>query len=209
MTWITCEAPQVFSVSKILKSFTQNERALKKYLRRFLSGSQDIEDAAQEAFLKAFATEIRTDVREPKALLFTAAKHVALNQIANKSNGATDFTEDLGSSDVLIDNGQANMEAQLDGRRKLLVVSQAIASLPTNCRQVFIMRKVNGLAVKEIAKLMNISVSGVEKHVATGLVKCSQFFRSHGYDPADFGPRAIARPKQETKVSKLKQTNDE
>ena len=65
-------------MSKILKNYLQHEAAIKKYLSRFFSRPQDIDDVAQEVFIKAFATEIRTEVRNPKRLLFRAAKHAAL-----------------------------------------------------------------------------------------------------------------------------------
>lgn len=174
-------------MSKILKSFMQNERALKKYLGRFLSRSADVDDIAQEAFLKAYVTEVRSEVHSSKALLFRAAKHLALNEIARKANKSTDYTEDLGVLDVLEDRNAFTAEDQLDSKRKLIIFTKAVASLPPNCRKVFLMRKMEGLKVKEIATRLNISVSGVEKHVATGLVKCSQYFREHGYDLSDLG----------------------
>lgn len=198
------------ALADILRVFVENERALRRYLARFLNRPQDIEDVAQEAFLKTFAADAKQDIQAPKSFLFTVAKHTALNETARKSTTTTDYIEDSETSSVLEDKGQVSAESELDSKRKLLVFSQAVANLPPNCRRAFLLRKLEGLKVKEIAREMDISVSGVEKHIATGLVKCSQYFKEHGYDPSEFG--ASSTPKgctaQET-ISALVKVRDE
>lgn len=188
-------------MSDILKSFLQNERGLKKYLSRFFSSPEDIDDVLQDVFLRAFVTEIRTGVRAPKLLLFRAAKHVALNKLARKSLSTTDYIEDMGGSSVFLDKRQSALDDQIDSKRKLLIFSQAVASLPPNCRKVFILRKFEGLPNKEIAKRMKISISGVEKHIAVGLAKCSQYLRHHGYSPSEFGRSVTAAEQTRADVS--------
>lgn len=196
-------------MADILKVFLENEKALRAYLSRFLSRAQDIEDVTQEAFLKTFAADIKTEVRAPKSYLFTVAKHTALNETAKKGNATTDYVEDLTDSSVLEDKGRVNAEDTLDSKRKLLVFSKAVASLPPNCRQVFLLRKVEGMKVKEIARHMGISVSGVEKHIAVGLLKCSQYFKEQGYDPAEFGARKPRNQKTEDSIAAFLRVKDE
>ncbi len=174
-------------MTAILDSFLKHELALKKYLSRFFKAQQDIEDAVQDTFLKAFAAETKAEIQSPKAYLFRVAKHTALNALAKKANHTTDYIEDSVSSSVLHDRGQVGADDTLDSRRKLVVFSKAVASLPPGCRRVFLLRKMDGLKVKEIARHLDISVSGVEKHIAAGLVKCNQYFKEHGYDPSEFG----------------------
>jgi RNA polymerase sigma-70 factor (ECF subfamily) len=99
-------------------------------------------------------------------------------------------TEDFGGSDVFTDTGASHPVDVVDSRRRLLHFARAIAELPPACRQVFWLRKVEGLKVMEIASRLGISGSAVEKHVASGLLKCSQYFRSIGIDPVDLVPIA-------------------
>lgn len=180
-------------MSGVLESFLRHEKALKKYLTRFFSRRQDIDDIAQEAFIKAFATELRADIRHPKGLLFRAAKHAALSELAKKAHTTTDYLEDIGESPVLIDKESASSDEIVDGRLKLAVFSKAVAKLPPTCRKVFILRKFEGLTTKEIAARMKISVSAVEKHIGTGLMKTSRFMEEVGYEPSEFG-RASTKP---------------
>jgi RNA polymerase sigma-70 factor (ECF subfamily) len=69
----------------------------------------------------------------------------------------------------------------------LFVLTQAVAQLPVECQRVFLMRKVEGLRVKQIATRLNVSVSTVEKRLARALLLCDRYLRQQGYDAAEFG----------------------
>lgn len=196
-------------MSDILQSFLSNELALKRYLSRFFSRAQDIEDVVQETFLKAFVTEIKTKVHYPKAFLFKVAKHIALHEIEKKANTTTDCVADFNDSLFAHETHVAGADETLELKRKLFVFSKALAALPPNCRRVFYMRKVEGLQVKEIARTLNMTVSGVEKHIATGLVKFSIYFREHGYSPEELGPVAVRFDQQRVAhIAKQRKAND-
>lgn len=164
--------------SAVSKAFFENESFLKKFLARFLSHPEDIEDVAQETFLKAFNAERNAAIRSPKAFLFQIAKNAALAKLTKKAQVITDYIEDLGAPEVLSD--EASIEDQVAGRQKFAVFCQAAASLPPQCRRAFLMRKVYGLSHKEISERLGISISTVEKHMAKGLQRCSDFMRDNG-----------------------------
>jgi RNA polymerase sigma-70 factor (ECF subfamily) len=163
--------------------FLAQQFSLKRFIARFFSSPQDIEDVAQEAYLRAFnAEKAGEEVRSPKAFLFRIAKNVALNELASKSRLLTDYIEDSTAQDV-IDKGSST-EEQAIGHEKLAMFCRAVASLPVQCRRTFLMRKVYGLSHKEISEQLGISISTVEKHVASGLLRCSMYLREGGY-PVD------------------------
>src|SRR5262245_12055701 len=88
--------------STISSGFVSHLPTLKRFLARFFSRPQDIEDVAQETYLRAFDAErAGEEVRSPKAFLFRIAKNLALNELARKSRLLTDYIEDLASPDVL------------------------------------------------------------------------------------------------------------
>lgn len=178
--------------SVVSKIFLENQSAIKRFLARFLSGAHDIEDVAQEAYLRAFKAEKDQEVRSPKAFLFRIAKNIALNELAKKSRLLTDYIEDSGSSDVIGD--ETSPEQRAAEQQKLAVFCQAVAALPAQCRRAFLLRKVYGLSHKEIAAELNISVSTVEKHVAEGLARCSSYLREAGHAGDNVAELAQARP---------------
>ena len=177
----------ICTVSRILKVFLENEAGIRRHIRRFCSNAGDIDDFMQEAFLQSFAAELRTDIRNPKAFVFEVAKNVALAEYRKSKRSPTERLEDFGGADLILDEGQSSAADDLDGRRKLAFFARAVAQLPPKCREAFLMRRIDGLPYKQIANRMNISVSAVEKHVATGLLKCHAYLSDHGLNPSEFG----------------------
>jgi RNA polymerase sigma-70 factor (ECF subfamily) len=185
--------PRAGKSSGISRAFLEHQSAIKRFLSRFLSGFHDIEDLAQETYLRAFKAEQNQEVRSPKAFLFRIAKNIALNELSRKSRLLTDYIEDSVSSDVI--GVEASPEQRAAEQQKLAVFCQAVAVLPAQCRRAFLLRKVYGLSHKEIAAELNISVSTVEKHVAQGLMRCSAYLREAGHAVENVA-RLPTEPKQ-------------
>ena len=179
-------------MSQILKAYLENESGLRKHVSRLCARPQDVEDLLQETFLKSFAWELKAGITHPKAFLFTVARNLALLDRRKKRRKPAEFLEDCGGSDIVLDEGQAAADSWIDGRRKLALFAQALAHLTPQCRQAFLLRRIEGLQYKQIADRMNISVSAVEKHVANGLLKCNAYLRAKGYDPTEFGAPTAA-----------------
>ena len=169
-------------MSQILRAFLENERGLKRFLSRFFPRAQDVDDIAQETFLRAFAAEADRDVLTPRAFLYRIARNLALNERAKHANTTTGSIEDYPDPSVLGAGDQVSGEDLIEGRRKMAIFAEAVSSLPPQCRRVFMLRKVHGLSQKEVAEKLGISASTVEKHVAMGLLKCSDYLRLRGYE---------------------------
>jgi RNA polymerase sigma factor (sigma-70 family) len=163
------------SSTAVQDAFLKNQTALKRFISRFFRNVQDVEDVAQEAFLRAYSAENGRDIEQPKAFLFRIAKHIALNQLSRKSRQITDYLEDLSSSDVLLVEG--SVEEEFAARQTLGLHCEAVATLPPHCRRVYMMRKVHGMSHKEIAGHLGIAVSTVEKHLIKGIAECDRYVR--------------------------------
>jgi RNA polymerase sigma factor (sigma-70 family) len=166
----------------ILDVYLKNEAAIKRFLKRILPRSADVDDFAQETFIRAFTADAAEPARFPKAFLFRVAHNLALNECAKFANTRTNSLEDLGESPVLIDNSDAKIEEDMELRQRARLLAQAVASLPPQCSRAFLLRKVYGYSYRSIAERMNITVSTAEKHVALGLLRCSEFLKRQGYD---------------------------
>ena len=79
--------------SRLFDAYISCEVSLKRFLRRFYSNSDDIEDLAQEAFLRAFDAEGGQEIQSPKAYLFRVARNIALRELGKKSRQLTDYLE--------------------------------------------------------------------------------------------------------------------
>jgi RNA polymerase sigma-70 factor (ECF subfamily) len=169
--------------SEVSSAYLEHRTFLKRFLSRFLSNPDDIDDVVQETFLRAYNAENNdTDIHSPKAFLFRVARNLALKELGRKSRRITDYIEDLGATEVI--DEQSSVEDQVAERERLAVFCKAAAALPLQCRRAFLLRKIYGLSQQEISRELNISVSTVEKHLATGLMRCNAFMAAHGYQPA-------------------------
>jgi RNA polymerase sigma-70 factor (ECF subfamily) len=172
-------------MSSILAAYLENEAALKRFLRRFLGRvlSRDmVDDLAQETFLRAYAAEALEDIASPRAFLFKVARNLVLNERAKLSNATTEPLEDFAGAAVLEDSSRSSVDDQIAARQQARALAAAIAGLPPQCARVFVLRKVHGLSYQEIAQRLNISVSTAEKHVALGLLRCTDQLRRQGYE---------------------------
>jgi RNA polymerase sigma-70 factor (ECF subfamily) len=59
------------------------------------------------------------------------------------------------------------------------LVHDTIENLPDQCKQVFIMNRFKGMKYREIAELLNISLSTVKYHMSTALEKLRE--KLNGY----------------------------
>lgn len=163
--------------SAVTAAFLECSGYLKKFLSGFLRVRQDIEDVAQEAYLRAYIAEQRESIEQPTPFLFRVARNLALTRLSRKSRQITDYIEEAGASAV--QETVAAADEELQAQEWLGLYCEAIASLPEKCRQVFLLRKVHGLSHREIGERLNLSISSIEKYLRQGLVDCEAYVRKH------------------------------
>jgi RNA polymerase sigma factor (sigma-70 family) len=161
-----------------LNQIFRHRAALHRYLRRFTSGAEDIEDLVQETYVRVYALPDYHAVNSSKALLFRIAHNLAVERARRQKSQATDSVADLELLSVY--SSEASPEEQIDARRRFDSFCAAVDRLPPLCRRVFILRKVYRLSHTEISEVLGVSHSTIEKHVAKGLVRCRDYLRELG-----------------------------
>lgn len=161
----------------VCTAFVRHQAALKRFISRFLGNSpHDVEDVAQETFLRAYNAANGRQIERPRSYLFRIAKHVALTQLTRKSRQMTDYIDDLDGSEVF--KGGDSAEEELMALQTLRIHCEAVLQLSPKCRRVYLMRKVYGMPHKEIAARLGIAVSTVEKHLIKGVEVCDGYIRA-------------------------------
>jgi RNA polymerase sigma-70 factor (ECF subfamily) len=182
-----------------LNQIFRHRAALYRYLRKFTSGSEDIDDLVQETYMRVFGLPDYHAVDSPKALVFKIAHNLAVERARRQKSQATDSIADLDLSNV--SSTEAPADQQIDARRRFESFCAAIDRLPPVCRRVFVLRKVYRLSHNEIATVLGMSHSTIEKHVAKGLLRCRDYLRETGMldavdatvAPRQPGPAGLAR----------------
>ena len=162
-------------VTPVYDAYTRHGSSLKRFIGRFMRNSSDIEDIAQEAFLRAYTVERGRPIEQPKSFLFRIAKHLALSQLSRKARQITDYIEDFEDSSVI--QLEHSAEEEISARQMLGLHVEAVTELSAQCRQVYLLRKVHGFSHKEIAAHLGIAVSTVEKHLMKAIEQCERYVR--------------------------------
>jgi RNA polymerase sigma-70 factor (ECF subfamily) len=150
------------------------EGVLRACLYRYVRNSADVDELLQETYthlLTAGAASNREEIRSIRAFALTVARNVALSWLRHRQVVPIELVADLEALELLDERGQ--VEEIVNTHQELALLTAAVASLPTRCRQVFTLRKVYGLSQKEIAAELNISENTVEQHLAKGMRLCS------------------------------------
>jgi RNA polymerase sigma-70 factor (ECF subfamily) len=103
---------------------------------------------------------------------------MAVERARRQKSQATDSVADFEQLTVYASDAPA--DEQIDARSRFESFCAAVDRLPPLCRRVFVLRKVYRLSHDEIAEVLGVSHSTIEKHVAKGLVRCREYLRDAG-----------------------------
>jgi RNA polymerase sigma factor (sigma-70 family) len=146
------------------------EPILRSRLRRMLSVDEDIEDVLWTTYERIYANDSWQTAEKPIALIYQVARNIAIDQIRRRKVVAFE-----GASKAFYDaaDSEPEPEERMDSKRALQVTLEAIEALPTQCRTIFKMRRLDQLRPQEISVKTGLSISTIEKHVARGLKLCA------------------------------------
>ena len=150
---------------------TKYQRKLIRLLSRFIRDSSEVEDVAQEAFIKAYRAlpNFRGDSAFYTWLyrigINTAKNYlVAMGRRAPTSTGMdAEEAEDLGESELLQDVNTP--ENQMMSRQVAETVNQTLETLPEELRTAITLREMEGLSYEEIASVMNCPIGTVRSRI--------------------------------------------
>ena len=160
------------------KEVQPHEPALRAYLQARFPTLGDHDDLVQETYTRLLHAQANGGVRYPKAFLFTAARNAAFDLFRRRGAKPTEAVTDLVELTVLEDRPEVG--EQIDQSYELEVLADAVRALPDRCRQVIMLRYLDGLAYKEIAAQLGISAETVKVHMAKGMRRCAAFFMERG-----------------------------
>ncbi|PHX85752.1 MAG: transcriptional regulator [Opitutia bacterium] len=155
-----------------------HEAALRAYLQARFPTLADHDDIVQETYSRLLRAKATVGVHYPKAFLFTAARNIAFDLFRRRGAKPTEAVTDLVELTVLED--RPGVGEQIDQGYELEVLADAVRALPDRCRQVIMLRYLDGLAYKEIAEQLGISPETVKVHLAKGMRRCAAFFVDRG-----------------------------
>ncbi len=155
-----------------------HEAALKAYLRNQFPLVRDVDDIVQESYLRLLETRRHHEIVSPRAYLFTTARNIALSILRRPRIFSDEPVTDLAERNVV--EMAPDATEVLSQRQEVTLLMDAIDALPSRCREIFILRKLQGLPQKEIARRLGLSEQTVQVQIARGAAKCAAYFQKLG-----------------------------
>ena len=154
-----------------------HEPCLRGYLRSRVSQSGDIDDVVQETYRRVLHAKSKRTIKSPRGLLFSVARNAVVDLFRRNRPSRTFFVAEMSELDVSSDDDTLETVSLRDEKA---VLRAAIRSLPPKCREIFVLRKIEGLSHREIAGRLGISLHTVESQLTKGLHRCQKFFQAKG-----------------------------
>ncbi len=173
----------VVSCSEPMRWFAQevqpHEAVLKAYLRGAFPAVRDqVEDVVQESYLRIWKARAGQPIRSAKAFLFQIARRLAVDLVRGNRTVSFEAMPDLDASAV-IDLGADVAETACKSEEVLLLM-EALESLPPRCREIMVLRKFHNLPQKVVAERLGLSELTVQEQVYRGVRRCEKFFLRRG-----------------------------
>ena len=158
-----------------------HEPALRAYLSKRFPSLPDHDDLVQETYARLLRVEDPGRLAHPKAFLFTTARNAAIDLFRRRK---VHPHESMGEMDDLIAlpllDAPPTAEETLERRQRRETLTEALRALPDRCREVMLLRYLDGCSGKEIAARLGISVGTVKGHLLKGVRDCARFFEGRG-----------------------------
>lgn len=163
---------------------TQYEKLVYSISYRLLGNEQDAQDAAQEAFTKAFISigSFRGDSKF-SVWLYRLTNNICIDMIRKKAPAQQSLSleDDEGQqSELEIADERFSPEATLEKKELRRSMNEGLQSLPDSYRQVLVLRELSGQSYDEIADTLNLDIGTVKSRIFRARKKLCAFLTSDG-----------------------------
>jgi RNA polymerase sigma-70 factor (ECF subfamily) len=153
-----------------------HDAELRGYLRRHFPALTDADDLLQEAYARLWRARLVQPIKSPRAFLFAVLRNLSFDRHRRGRGIHLEPITEKVALRVFDEEPSADEHASRTQEREIL--RAAIGRLPARCREVVLLRYMDGLTYKEIALRLNISPETVKIHLAKGLRRCAEHFRN-------------------------------
>ncbi|MBL9216032.1 MAG: sigma-70 family RNA polymerase sigma factor [Opitutaceae bacterium] len=162
---------------------------MRAYLQKRFPVLSDHDDLVQEAYTRVIHAHRQGRLTSVKAFLFTVTRNLAIDMFRRRGRTSNhEPISDVAALPALDEAADPVASLELQRRREVLI--EAVASLPERCREVMMLRHLDGMHYKEIAERLGISPHTVKVHIVKGVRDCTTYFRKRGLFDAE-APSAI------------------
>jgi RNA polymerase sigma-70 factor (ECF subfamily) len=144
-----------------------HEAALRAWLRQKYALGVEVDDIVQETYAILAGLESVDAIRNPRSYAFQTAHSLILAHLRRSKIVSIRSASDLELASAMADTPTPEQVAE--DRDELANVARVLGDLPPKVREVFLLRRVQGLSQRETAQRLGITENSVEKRVSQGI----------------------------------------
>jgi RNA polymerase sigma-70 factor (ECF subfamily) len=160
------------------ESVRPHEPALRAFLSRRFSSLPDHDDLVQETYVRLLRHSDPQRLVHTRPFLFTIARNLAIDHVRRTRRTPVHPIDD--TAEVALLEPAPGAAELLDQAHQHETMLAALETLPERCREVMLLRYVDGFSAQEIAVHLGLAAATVRVHLMKGVRDCAQFFREQG-----------------------------
>lgn len=143
------------------------EAMLMHFLQKNWRNRSDLEDFRQDVYEHVLEAAERELPERAKPFVFTTARNLLISRLRKENIVPIEIVADLDVLGIAAD--EPAQDRSLLARDVLRRLQSALDHLPPRCREAVILKRIEGLSQREIARRMGISEKVVGNYVAEGM----------------------------------------
>ncbi len=172
------------------------EAALTRFLRRNWRDDAEVPDLRQDVYVRIYESASKSMPDQVKPFVFATARNLLIDRARRAQIVSIEIIADLDALDFSAD--ELTPERHAAGRGELRLLQTALDALPSKCRRVIEMRKIDGLSQREVATQLGITEDTVERQVSRGVRALADALLSGG---VQLDTKAFGRAQNERRLS--------
>lgn len=149
------------------------EPLLMRFLRRNWRSEADLPDLRQELYVRLYESARAALPLQTRPFVLRAARNLLINHVRRGRIVSIEAMAELDSLNLAVDT--ITPEQQVSAREELRQLQSGLERLPPRCREVVMLRRIEGLSQREVAARMGVGEDTVEKHMSYGMRALTDF----------------------------------
>lgn len=171
-------APPSDEAQWFLDEVHPHDGQLKAYLRGSFPGVRDVEDVVQESYLRVWKARAVQPIESAKGFLFRVARNVALDFMRRSKSSPLQPLREIEAMAVI--DEVSDVSGVVDTNEKIRLLADALEVLPTRCREIVILCKLQGHSYRDVALKLALSEKTVAEHVYRGVQRLGEELQRRG-----------------------------
>ncbi|MDE1178978.1 sigma-70 family RNA polymerase sigma factor [Paraburkholderia sp.] len=183
--------------NSLASAFVMHYQSLIAFARRRAASAEAAADIVHDAFVRIATLDAPERVLQPQAFFVRMVENLVIDRFREQRAADTVIVAGFASTDEPPDypSDAARPDLLAQASQTAHRIDMIVAALPPRCREVFLLRKIDGLSHDDIAARLNISRNMVEKHLRRALLAFqNETGDAQPNDDASSGTARIADP---------------